>query len=116
LTNQINNLNKEIFELENKENGENEMRSENSPDFVNKRLLEVSLMEDTHDDINSSKHLQSQDQNLAKTLDLSSNQHTPAKPSSVKFINSLNTPSSTTSSSLMTPLSTQKKAEQCAQQ
>ena len=116
LTNQINNLNKQIFELENKENGENEMRSENSPDFVNKRLLEVSLMEDTNDDINSSKHLQSQDQNLAKALDLSSNQHTPAKPSSTKFINSLTTPSSTTSSSSMTPSTTKKKQEKCAQQ
>jgi len=116
LTNQINNLNKQIFELENKENGENEMRSENRPHFVNKRLLEVSLMEDTNDDINSSKHLQSQDQNLAKALDLSSNQHTPAKPSSTKFINSQTTPSSTTSSSSMTPSTTKKKQEKCAQQ
>jgi hypothetical protein len=67
----------------------------------------------SNDDINSSKHLHTQDQNLRKALDLSSNQHTPAK-----FTNSLATPSSTTSSSssTMTPSTTQKKQVQCAQQ
>jgi len=80
-------------------------------------------MEDTNasnsnDDINSTKHLHTQDQNLRKALDLSSNRHTPAKPTPAKFTSSLATPSSTTSSSssTMTSSTTQKKQVQCAQQ
>ncbi len=115
LTNQINNLNKQIFELENKENGENEMRSENRPHFVNKRLLEVSLMEEGSCSLSSgdisSKHLHVQDQNQCKKLDLSFNQPTPSKLTS-----SLVSPSSTSANYSMTPSTTQKKQVQCAQQ
>ena len=104
LTNQINNLNKQVFDLEN-EDKENETNQTS----VNKRLLEASLVEDGSD-LNASKYLAPINQNLRRVLDMSGVK-TPIKSTS-----GIASPSSATSSNLDTPSTERKKSAQCAQQ
>ncbi len=116
LTNQINNLNKQIYDMDHDKENENK---DEKITYVNKPLLEDSLIQDngmtatggSSSNDEPSKYLHAKNQNLRKALDMSSSiHHTPAK-------SGLATPSSTTSSNCpMTPSTAQKKQVQCAQQ
>jgi chromosome segregation ATPase len=116
LTNQINNLNKQIYDMDHDKENENK---DEKITYVNKPLLEDSLIQDngmtagggSSSNDEPSKYLHAKNQNLRKALDMSSSiHHTPAK-------SGLTTPSSTTSSNCpMTPSTAQKKQVQCAQQ
>lgn len=105
LTEQINNLNKQIFEYANKEN---ECDSENTTMSkpIHKRLLDLSMNTSmANKSTNDLNQLSSIDMNncYRKNLENDDSVSTPQK-------------SMTTASNPMTPSSTVKKQNQCAQQ
>lgn len=106
LTEQINNLNKQIFEYSNKEN---ECDSETMTKPIHKRLLDLSMNTSmSNKSMSDMNQLSSIDMNnrYRKNLENDDSMGTPVK-------NPM-TPSS--ASNPMTPSSTVKKQKQCAQQ
>lgn len=109
LTEQINNLNKQIYEYSNKEN---ECDSENTTSTkpIHKRLLDLSMNTSmANKSMSDMNQLSSIDMNNRYRKNLENDDSGPSTPARMPM-----TPSSV--SNPMTPSSTMKKQKQCAQQ